>query len=298
MQKKIYTLLFISAFILLSNFANAQCSVSITDSLYNDMSLHLTATPTSGVSPFTYTWTITGSTTGSPITPAHTSAGGDTVIISANDLFANYGCIIISLCFTDSTGCTNCIGDTAYTNAVVCYSAFNWLETQPGQMQIILNNPVPDFIGMSVMTWTQSGSGQAGPVIGGFGIFTYTPSVYNPNGYDVPVCVQTFFNNTSYMCIACDTVHFSATTPLSTKDESLQNLYSVPSNITTGLLQINWNGNHEAICAVIDLNGRTVLNTSLKNGVQYLDMQTLTAGVYLLKLQYAGSVITEKIVKQ
>lgn len=298
MQKKIYFLFFIPALILVSNFVNAQCSVAITDSLYNDFSLHLTATPTSGVPPFTYAWTITGSTTGSPVTPAHLSVDGDTAIISANDLFANYGCIIINLCFTDSAGCTNCMGDTAFTNAVVCYSAFNWQETQPGQMQIMLNNPVPEFIGLSIISWTQSGSNFTNLLMGGFGTFTYTPDQYNPNGYDVPVCVQTFFNNTSYMCIACDTVHFSAATPLSSNAETADNLYRLPLKTTTGSLQIFWNGNTEASCAVLDLSGREVLNTLVKNGAQYLDTQALAAGVYLLRIQYGGKVFTEKIVKQ
>ncbi len=298
MKKNFYNLWFVLSILLFTKFVSAQCSVSISDSLYNDFNLHLYATPTSGVPPFTYVWTITGSTTNNPITPSYTSTNGDTIIVSANDLFANYGCIIINLCLTDSIGCTNCMGDTAYTNAIACYSGFNWQETQPGQMQIMLSSPVPEFIGMSVMTWTQSGSGQAGAIVGGLGMFTYIPPEYNPNGYDVPVCVQTFFSNTSFMCIACDTVHFSASTPLNNKTEILENIYSIPSKITTGSLQISWHESNMAVCTLLDLNGRVVLNTKIENGVQYIGMQSLAAGVYLLKLRHAQNEFTEKIVKQ
>jgi hypothetical protein len=301
MNCKIYPLLL--TFLVAIGFAHstqALCSVSVSDTLLPNFDLQLTATPTSGVAPFTFTWTISGSLAGNSITPAHTSIAGDTVVISSNDLFTNYGCLFITLCMQDSTGCNTCIMDTANTTAIVCYSAFGWMETQPGEMMITLNNPVPQFMGFTVVTWTDSIGNQSTMLQGGMAMFHYTPAVYNANGYDVPVCVQTFFNNVSYMCIACDTVHVSAIAP-SGVTEAQASFFRVINNPVHDELVLQLNEeSHTASASVqlLDINGRLIHTETVREHTLSLSTRTLPKGVYVLKVSDGSRVQTSKILKE
>lgn len=276
----------------------AQCSVSVSDTLLPNFDLQLTATPTSGVPPFTFTWTIQGSTAGNNITPTHTSTASDTVLISANDLFANYGCLFITLCMQDSTGCNTCIMDTANTTAIVCYSAFGWMETQPGEMMITLLNPVPQFMGFTIVTWTDSIGNQSTMLQGGMAMFHYTPTTYNANGYDVPVCVQTFFNNVSYMCIACDTVHVSPVTPngITEPQPSFFRLINNPVHDEL-MLQLN-EASHTTFVQLQDINGRLIHSEKSNDSTLSISMKALPKGVYVLKLSDGSRVQTARVIKE
>jgi hypothetical protein len=267
--------------------------------LLPNFDLQLTATPTSGIAPFTFTWTISGSLAGNPITPMHISTSGDTVLISSNDLFANYGCLFITLCMQDSTGCNTCIMDTANTTAIVCYSDFSWQETQPGEMMITLNNPVPLFLGFTIVTWTDSVGNQSALLQDGMAMFHYTPAVYNANGYDVPVCVQTFFNNISYMCIACDTVHVSAIAP-SGITETQPSFFRGINNPVQDELILQWKEENQTTSVqLLDISGRLIYSDRSKGtSLSSINTKALPKGVYVLKVSDGITVQTTKILKK
>ncbi|MCW5908260.1 MAG: T9SS type A sorting domain-containing protein [Chitinophagales bacterium] len=292
---RFYTLLITIYLLSFSCTAKSQCSVLVSDSLLPGFNLQLIGTPVSGVPPFTFNWTITGTLSG-PITPIHVNAGGDTVLIASNDLFANYGCIFITLCIQDSTGCSNCISDTAYTNAITCYSGFNWQETQPGQMIIVLTNPVPDFMGLTVVTWTENGNNQSAPVIGGTSSFTYTATVYDSSGYDVPVCVQTFFQNVSFMCISCDTVHFSAVAP-SGIPEKQPSFFTLRSNTESNQLIIQLTAQHpNAMAELLDMSGRVLQRATSAEGKITMDVTDAYKGIYIVRVHSATGVHSRKVI--
>lgn len=296
MKNNIYSfLLGILLIIASTESIRAQCSVMVSDSLMPNFNLQLVGTPTSGIPPFTFTWTVSGGLSGN-IVPIDTSLAGDTVLISSNDLFSNYGCIIITLCIQDSTGCTNCMSDTANTNAIICYSSFNWQETQPGQMMISLNNPVPDFMGFTIVTWTDSSGNQSAPLLGGMTLFNYTPFTYNANGYRVPVCVQTFFNNVSYMCISCDTVQVSAVAPNGINNTAEQ-FYSISANPVSDVLIIQMNDNNtNPVVDLLDMSGRLLRREQCTNGKIAMDISEIPKGIYLIKVTDKKGAHTTKII--
>ncbi|MBK8659954.1 MAG: T9SS type A sorting domain-containing protein [Bacteroidetes bacterium] len=294
MQHTFYALvLFIGSFVLAPSIAEAQCSAAVSDTLLPGFNLQLTATPLSGVPPFTYTWTIQGSIGGN-IAPVYSSSANDTILIGASDLFANYGCVIISLCMQDSTGCTTCLSDTAYTNAIVCYSAFDTIQTQPGQLLIMLPNYVPQHVGFSIITWNDLGGQQSAPLIDGMGFLNYNPPVYNAAGYDVPVCVQTMFFNSGFFCIACDTLHIAAAAPNGLPGrESTQ--YSIAPNPVSQVLQVRpAQPLADAVLQLTDLSGQ-LLYTAPLSGEAAIDVQAYPAGVYLLHLKANGYTTTHKV---
>lgn len=299
MKFKIYPLLITFLFSVgLVRNTQAQCSVSVSDTLLPNFDLQLTATPSSGVAPFTFTWTIQGSTAGNPITPTHTSTAGDTVLISANDLFANYGCLFITLCMQDSTGCNTCIMDTANTTAIVCYSAFGWQETQPGEMMITLPNPVPQFMGFTIITWTDSIGNQSTMLQGGMAMFHYTPVTYNANGYDVPVCVQTFFNNVSYMCIACDTVHVSAVAPNGIT-EPQPSFFRLINNPVHDELTLQLKEESPSVSVqLLDINGQLIYSHEGYRKTLSINIKALPKGVYVLKVSDGSRVQTARLLKE
>ncbi|MFN8322738.1 MAG: T9SS type A sorting domain-containing protein [Chitinophagales bacterium] len=295
MKNKIYSLFIVLFLVLAVENARAQCSVTVSDSLMPNFDLQLTGTPTSGIPPFTYSWTISGSVSGQ-IIPIDTSLTGDTVLISSNDLFSNYGCIIITLCIQDSSGCSNCMSDTANTNAIICYSSFNWQETQPGEIMIALNNPVPDFMGFTIVTWTDSVGNQSAPLMGGMSMLYYTPTTYSASGYSVPVCVQTFFNNVSYMCISCDTVHVSAVTPSGIGNTEEQD-YHVIVNPVSDVLTIQMKANNPtSIIQLLDVNGRLLRKEPCINGKVIMNISNTPRGIYFIKVADTNASYTTKII--
>lgn len=296
MQRTNYPLLLmLFLFFAVPSMAHSQCSVVVQDTLLPGLNLQLIATPISGVAPFTYTWTIQGSQGGN-ITPIYSSTTGDTVLVGASDLFVNYGCVLISVCMQDSTGCTNCISDTAYTNAIVCYSAFDTTETQPGQLMIMLPNFVPQHVGFTIITWEENGGQQSAPLVNGVGFLNYTPSVYNASGYDVPVCVQTMFYNSGFFCISCDTLHISAAAPngIGGQEEAY---YSVAPHPVSHTLYVRLaQPAAQATLQLCNLNGQ-LLHTTIITGEAGVDMQNFAPGVYVMQLQMNGFTSIRKIVR-
>lgn len=296
MPNKFYSLL-ASCFILFCcGTAKSQCVVAVSDSLLPSFDLQLTGTPVSGVPPFTFNWTITGTLSGA-ITPLQVSAAGDTILISSADLFTNYGCIIITLCIQDATGCTNCLSDTAYTNAIICYSDFNWQEIQPGQMNITLNNPVPEYMGFTVVTWSQNGVNYSAPLFGGTGVFTYSPDTYSAGGYDVPICVQTLFQNISFMCIACDTVHFSAAAFSGIADESNQAPFTVHYTGNELIMALN-TLSANAVADLFDMSGRLLVSVVSNSGKRNIAMNVadISKGIYIVRLRTAAGIHSRKMI--
>ncbi len=299
-MKRYFPSLVLAAFFsfLFSVNAQSQCGVTVQDSLLPGLNLQLVGIPT-GVPPFTFTWTINGGVSGTSITPTYVSATGDTIIIANNDLFSNYGCVFFTLCIQDSTGCSNCLNDTAYTNAINCYSAFDWIETQPGQLLITQPNPVPEFIGMTLATWTENGQQMSTGLMNGSGTLTYNPSVYNANGYDVPVCVQTVFQNSSFFCISCDTVHVSAVTPSAVSNQETILPFKIMPNPVSDVFQITVENKAEkTYCRLTDLSGRLLQTAESSDGKLTMSMSALPSGIYLVHVSSFDFSRTEKIIKQ
>lgn len=300
LMQNIFHALSLCCFLLLFNpqNANAQCSATIEDTLVMSSGLQLAGVPTAGIPPFTFTWTINGSLSGS-IIPTTINAAGDSLLIGVNDLFANYGCIYISLCITDSTGCTNCLLDTAFTEAIICYSGFQSDTLQPGSSLLTLANPAPEVVGISIATWEQDGQSQSTPIINGTGVITYNPSVYHPNGYKIPVCVQTFFFNTpNISCFYCDSVYIQPTLPSSIATQGAKLPYVFINNPINETLTIPLANDLKTEIALFDLNGRMLLKTEAVTEYVSLNTSSLASGTYLLLVRQAGFTKTEKIIKQ
>ena len=74
-------------------------------------------------------------------------------------------------------------------------------------------------------------------------------------------------------------------------------LYTVYPNPTQGQCFVTANTEFENVqCQVIDLMGRTVLQTALTPGVNTLDLHSLTPGCYLLRITDDNKIITKKLV--
>lgn len=74
-------------------------------------------------------------------------------------------------------------------------------------------------------------------------------------------------------------------------------LYTVYPNPTQGQCFVTANTESENVtCQVIDLMGRTVLQTALTPGVNTLDLHSLTPGCYLLRITDDSKIITKKLV--
>lgn len=273
----------------------AQCSVALSDTLLPNFNLQLAATPTIGVPPFTFTWSITG-INNAPVVHQTISAAGDTVLVNASDLFANYGCVFISLCMTDSAGCSTCTLDTAFTQAIQCYSAFSWQELQPGVIQVTLANPPPDFLAFTIVNWQEGTNTPNQPLVGNSTVFNYNPPAYNPNGYRVPVCVQTFFFNVPFGCIACDTVDVTAI--VSSLDDVTISAIRIQNPIQHVLNVYREDVTQIAAVTLFDLNGREVARKLWQDKRLELATAALTTGIYILQVETAGQKRVYKIVKE
>lgn len=74
-------------------------------------------------------------------------------------------------------------------------------------------------------------------------------------------------------------------------------LYTVYPNPTQGQCFVTANTESENVtCQVIDLMGRTVLQTAFTPGVNTLDLHSLTPGCYLLRITDDSKIITKKLV--
>ena len=76
-----------------------------------------------------------------------------------------------------------------------------------------------------------------------------------------------------------------------------ESLYTVYPNPTQGQCFVTANTNSDNIpCQVVDLMGRTVLQTTLTPGVNTLNLYHLTPGCYLMKITDNKTVITKKLI--
>ena len=76
-----------------------------------------------------------------------------------------------------------------------------------------------------------------------------------------------------------------------------ESLYTVYPNPTQGQCFVTANTNSDNIpCQVVDLMGRTVLQTTLTPGVNTLNLHHLTPGCYLMKITDNKTVITKKLI--
>ena len=184
--------------------------------------------------------------------------------------------------------------------AVNCKSKFGnkVSETQPGEMMITLPNPVPQFMGFTIVTWTDSIGNQSTMLQGGMAMFHYTPTTYNANGYYVTVCVQTFFNNVSYMCIACDTVHVSAVAPngITEPQPSFFRLINNPVHDEM-VLQLKAES-HTYSVQLLDINGRVIYSDKSNSSTLSINTKPLPKGVYVLKVSDGSWVQTDRVLKE
>ncbi len=272
------------------------CSVEVEDSLLLTYDLLLVATPTSGVAPYTYTWTITGAA-GATLSPMYSSAENDTIVISSVDLFYNFSCVTISLCMTDATGCQTCVADTAFGNGdMFCISNFGWQETSPGVFSITPFNAPPFFL-YNGMNFTWGETGQNIEVFPGqsFSI-TYEPTAYNADGYDFQACMATFL--TSGLCIDCQTLHASADAFIVGTTAPNTQTYRVQPNPSYTSFSIDTDNNYTGTTyQLFDQLGRSICSGVLQSSSTRVQVQGLPSGLYLLKLQDAkGQISTVKVI--
>ena len=76
-----------------------------------------------------------------------------------------------------------------------------------------------------------------------------------------------------------------------------ESLYTVFPNPASDQCYITANSDSPAtLCQIIDLSGRTVLQTTLTQGVNNLSLNGLTPGCYILKFTDDKTVVTKKLV--
>jgi hypothetical protein len=76
-----------------------------------------------------------------------------------------------------------------------------------------------------------------------------------------------------------------------------ESLYTVYPNPAAGRCYVTANTASASVaCRVLDLSGRTVLQTTLTPGVNPLDLHSLTPGYYLLNITDDKTVVTKKLV--
>lgn len=302
MNIKNLPILILAFVLLLATESRAQCSATIQDSLLPGFDLQLVGIAT-GVPPFTYTWTVSGVVTG-PITyqsNSTTGGAGDSILINAGDLFGNYGCINVNLCITDSTGCTNCAGDTllAFPGAAPCYSGFTYFESTPGTIQVMMNQPVPPMVGFSIGTYTDDMGNSANLSDGNNWTFTYNPTTMNPNGYDIPMCIQTYFFYTpSVFCISCDTIHVSPILGVQDLATETGFDFTIFPNPTKDFLQLTVGKKDFAgVAELYNLTGTLVRSYNLTKSSEVLDLQAIENGAYLIRLSSEKATMTKFFVK-
>lgn len=291
MKKILLTLLGILGFTL---SMNAQCSVSVDDSLLANYDLSLAAINPVGTAPFTYTWTITD---GNGMTiPFTTNIAGDSALINSSILVNSYGCIIYSLCMTDAASCTTCIADTANANlgSLQCYSQFTSNIIAPNQVSVTVTSTIPPYIILNqFITWTDgNGVGQGAPYTGPNTIINYVPG---PANTDVKFfcCVMT--NTINGGCIVCDSIPYTA---LGVANYTAQKQVHISPNPASSILTIDSPSPINKI-EILNLLGQTMAFESIITKTNAtLQINTLRNGVYIVRVYTESGMIEKRIIKE
>lgn len=185
---------------------NAQCSVSVKDSLHANGEFVLNVKDPIGVAPFTFTWIIVDGNN-QPL-PHWESADHDSVKIDMNVLQSAYGCVLYSLCMTDNAGCQTCMQDTSLVNvSFPCFSQFNTAIVGTNQVSLTLVSDIPPFLILNqIITWTDGdNTSQSAPYLGPGTVITYNPGP-NPTTDKFDVCIMSILQTGG--CIFCDLVKY------------------------------------------------------------------------------------------
>ncbi|MBC8754527.1 T9SS type A sorting domain-containing protein [Kordia sp. YSTF-M3] len=95
-----------------------------------------------------------------------------------------------------------------------------------------------------------------------------------------------------------DLLGFSFLVVLDVEDEALNSFQIYPNPIVTNTLQFNTKNNQTIdSISIVDINGRTVLNSSNIINNQ-IDIQTIKKGVYFVKIQSKNKISTHKLIRQ
>ena len=84
---------------------------------------------------------------------------------------------------------------------------------------------------------------------------------------------------------------------LSIEDNMIQNSISIYPNPTSGKLYLNGNGGFDiSSVEIFDLNGRNLRSYQELSGRDFLVLQDIKSGVYILRLYFENDVLTKKII--
>ena len=84
---------------------------------------------------------------------------------------------------------------------------------------------------------------------------------------------------------------------LSIEDNMIQNSISIYPNPTSGKLYLNTNGEFDiSKVEIFDLNGRNLRSYQELSGRDFLVLQDIKSGVYILRLYFENDVLTKKII--
>jgi hypothetical protein len=273
---------------------DAQCSVSVKDSLLANYDYFLTAINPTGVAPFTYTWTIKDGN-GAPV-PYTVNTAGDSVLIDAFTVQNNYGCLIYQLCVTDDASCNTCIADTAILNVPFpCYSQFTSTITGVNQVSITLSSNIPPFIMLSQMiTWTDGdGQSQSVPYMGPGTTINYVPA--SPSTSDKFLCCV--INNTvNGGCLSCDSIQYTNNS-LKVKTIEQKNIQIAP-NPATSIVTIKSPSAINRIELFNVLGQKINSESDINNTSATLQISSLTQGVYIIRIYTVSGMVEKRIVKE
>ncbi|WP_420574039.1 T9SS type A sorting domain-containing protein [Kordia sp.] len=91
---------------------------------------------------------------------------------------------------------------------------------------------------------------------------------------------------------------FASIAVLTVEEEAINSFQMYPNPVATNTLQFNTTNNQTIdTISILDINGRTLLNSSNINNNQ-LDIQTLKQGVYFVKVQVGNVISTHKLIRQ
>ncbi|MFN8252376.1 MAG: M4 family metallopeptidase [Ferruginibacter sp.] len=186
---------------------------------------------------------------------------------------------------TDITGLISPSGDNDYYKFVITTggTATVTLTTLPADYDLTVVNSAGTQLAIS-----QNGGTTSESIARTYTAGTYYARVYGYNNA----------NNAS----SCYTlkVQLGTATIASTPDITATGTLRVYPNPVTDVMNISVPGaiDAKAILKVVDVNGKLVLQQQITSNIQAVNIAKLPQGVYLVKVENGGNVITSKIVKQ